>query len=150
MGNSVSRRRSAVGYRSQSKGQVSELQRELHTESPKLGISLMSFRTSKRVRVSGEGSNEDTGRNEITEAGYRQDHSGPEGHAREIGLFSRCDRKSLVGLAQVTQYDDHFLKDLSSCSVKNSWGEGGIGSKNSRGGKRLLEAGIGETFCNML
>lgn len=42
-------------------------------------------------------------RNEITEVGYRQDHLGPEGHANEVGLFSKCDRKSTVGLAQVTQ-----------------------------------------------
>lgn len=48
---------------------------------------------------------EDTGRNKVTEGGYRQDCSGPEGHAKEFGLCTKCDRKSLVGLAQVTQPD---------------------------------------------
>lgn len=48
---------------------------------------------------------EDTGRNEVTEVGYGHNLPGSEGHFKEFGLFSKCDRKSLVGLAQVTQSD---------------------------------------------
>lgn len=78
----------------------------------------MSFTTSKRVRTFRAQGKEDTG-NGVTEFGYRQDHSGPGGHAHEFRLFSKCDRKSSVGLAQETRSDEHVLKNHSGCYVKN-------------------------------
>lgn len=57
--------------------------------------------------------------NEITDVGYRKDHSEPEGCAKGFGLHSRYDKKSLMGLVQVTKSDKPFLKNNSHCYVMN-------------------------------
>lgn len=76
--------RSLEGYRSQRKGQVSvsETERTAHTK-PKAGKSLMHFRTNKRVNVF-----ESWNKECVTEVGYRQDHSGLEGHSKVWTLLS--------------------------------------------------------------
>ena len=57
--------------------------------------------------------------NEITEVGYRKDHSEPEDCAKEFGLHSKYDKKSPMGLVQVTKSDKPFLKNDSHCYVMN-------------------------------
>lgn len=84
LGNSTSMWRSLEGYRSQRKGQVSvsETERTAHTK-PKAGKSWMHFRTNKRVNVF-----ESWNKECVTEVGYRQDHSGLEGHSKVWILLS--------------------------------------------------------------
>lgn len=77
-------------------------------------------------------------RNEIIEVGYKQDHLGSEGHANEVGLFSKCDRKSMVGLAQVNRLLT-FLKGFLWELCKELLGKGWYGERELKRREKTIE-----------